>query len=62
MVIEIISQSISTKVWDWAGIEHATHGFVSDCATWPGISLVLGDNCTLILYILVTIHCTLGKQ
>ena len=46
MTVEIISWSISTKVWDWAGIELATPGSavrlasvarpVTDCATWPG--------------------------
>ena len=46
MAVEIISWSISTKVWDWTGIELATPGsavrhasvarHVTDCATWPG--------------------------
>ena len=46
MTVEIISWSISTKVWDRAGIELATPGIavrhasvarhVTDCATWPG--------------------------
>ena len=46
MTVEIISWSISTKVWDRAGIELATPGsavrhasvarHVTDCATWPG--------------------------
>ena len=45
MAIEIISQSISTKVWDRAGIQLATPGsaarLVTDCATQPGdLSLV----------------------
>ena len=44
MTVEIILWSISTKVWDWAGI--ATPGsavrlayvarHVTDCAMWPG--------------------------
>ena len=47
MTVEIISLSISTKVWDRAGIELATPGsavrhasvarHVTDCATRPGI-------------------------
>ena len=47
MTVEIISWSISTKVWDWAGIELATPGsavrlasvarHVTDCATRPGL-------------------------
>ena len=47
MTVEIISWSISTKVWDRAGIELATPGsavsfasvnrHVTDCATRPGI-------------------------
>ena len=46
MTVEIISRSISTKVWDQAGIELATPGIavrhssvarhVTDCATRPG--------------------------
>ena len=46
MAVEIISLSISTKVWDRAGIELATPGsavrlasvarHVTDCATRPG--------------------------
>ena len=46
MTVEIISWSISTKVWDWAGIKLATPGFavrrasvvrhVTDCAMQPG--------------------------
>ena len=51
MTVEIISWSISTKVWDGAGIELATPGYavrhasvarqVTDCATRPGkMSLV----------------------
>ena len=45
MTVEIISRSISTKVWDWAWIELATPGIavrhasvarhVTDCATRP---------------------------
>ena len=48
MTVEIISWSISTKVWDRAGIELATPGsavrhasvarHVTDCTTRPGIS------------------------
>ena len=48
MTVEIISWSISTKVWDRAGIELATPEsavrlasvarHVTDCATRPGIS------------------------
>ena len=47
MTAEIISRSISTKVWERAGIELATPGsavrhasvarHVTDCATQPGI-------------------------
>ena len=47
MTVEIISWSISTKVWDRTGIKLATPGsavrnasvarHVTDCATWPGI-------------------------
>ena len=46
MTVEIISQSISTKVWDQAGIKLATPGsavkltsvarHVTDCAMRPG--------------------------
>ena len=46
MTVEIISRSISTKVWDRGGIELATPGIavrhasvarhVTDCATRPG--------------------------
>ena len=40
MAVEIISQSISTKVWDWAEIELGTSGsavrHVTDCAMWSG--------------------------
>ena len=39
MTIEIISCSISTKVWDWAGIElttpGSTVGLATDCADDP---------------------------
>ena len=48
MTVEIISWSISTKVWYWAGIELATPGsavrhasvarHITDCATRPGVS------------------------
>ena len=50
MTIEIISWSISTKVWDRTGIELATPGsavrqasvarHVTDCATQPGMTLI----------------------
>ena len=53
MTVEIISWSISTKVWDRAGIELATPGsdvsfasvtrHVTDCATQPGNEM----SCTL---------------
>ena len=37
MTVEIISRSISRKVWEWAGIEIATpgsaFGLATDCAT-----------------------------
>ena len=40
MVVEIILWSISTKVWDLAGIELATPGSAvrraTDCANGPG--------------------------
>ena len=40
MAVEIISGSISTKVWDWARIKLATPGSavrnVTDCALLPG--------------------------
>ena len=39
LIVEIISRSISTKVWDRTGIELATPGsavrLASDCATGP---------------------------
>ena len=42
MDIEIISQSISTKVWDQARIELVTSGsavaLTTDCTTGPGHS------------------------
>ena len=51
MTVEIISWSISTKVWDWAGIEPATPRFavrlasvarhVTDCAMRPGAYMFL---------------------
>ena len=50
MAVEIISRSISTKVWDRAGIEFATPGSavrlhsvarnVTDCTTRPGKTLI----------------------
>ena len=44
MAIEIITRSISTKIWDRVAIEFATPGvrhvsevsYVTDCATRPG--------------------------
>ena len=40
MTIENISQSISTQVWSWAGIERTTLGsaikLATDCAMGPG--------------------------
>ena len=54
MPIEIISWSISTKVWDWAGIKLATPGsavrlssvarHVTDCATRPSQLLTTQDT------------------
>ena len=54
MIIEIISRSISTKVWDWARIKLATPGSavrlasaagqVTDCATWPGKKILCTGN------------------
>ena len=45
MTIEIISRSISKKVWDRAGIELATPGtavrHATNCATGPGSVLGL---------------------
>ena len=51
MTVEIISRSISTKVWEQAGIQLATPGsavrlasvarHVTDCATRSGISLLI---------------------
>ena len=51
MTVEIISWSISMRVWDWAGIVLATPGsavrlasvarHVTDCATRPGGILIL---------------------
>ena len=48
MTVEIISRSISMKIWDWAGIEIATPGsavrhvsaarHIMDCALQPGES------------------------
>ena len=39
MTIEIITQSISKKVWEWAWIELATPGsavgLASNCVIWP---------------------------
>ena len=47
MAVEIISCSISMKIWDRAGMEHATPGSavrqITDCATLPGIIIVV-DN------------------
>ena len=59
MTIAIISRSISTKVWDRAGIKLATPGtvvrhasvarHVTDCAMWPGTEAdyiyILSLNC-----------------
>ena len=43
MTIEIISQSMSMKVWDWAGIELANPGstvrHVTDCTNGSGDTL-----------------------
>ena len=39
MTVEIISLSITTKVWDWAGIKFITPGSavgLTNCATRPG--------------------------
>ena len=54
MTVEIISWSISTKVWDRAGIELATPGsavrhasvarHVTDCAMQPGPNSVDPDE------------------
>ena len=54
MTVEIISWSISTKVWYWAGIELATPGsavrhasvakHVTDCATRPGETVELENH------------------
>ena len=54
MTVEIISWSISTKVWDRAGIELATPGsavsfasvtrHVADCATRPGFFFLLNGT------------------
>ena len=64
MTVEIISWSISTKVWDRAGIELATPGsavrlasvarHVTDCATRPGVCqlLILFVSLQKILYFL----------
>ena len=51
MTVEIISWSLSTKVWDWTGIELVTRGsavkhasvarHVTDCATRPLVLLLL---------------------
>ena len=42
MTIDIISRSISTKVWDWAGIELETHEsavrLATNCTMGPGTS------------------------
>ena len=50
MTVEIVSRSISTKVWDRAGIELATPGsavrlasvarHVTDCAARPGMLVI----------------------
>ena len=50
MTVEIISRSISTKVWDWTGIELATPGsavrhpsvarHVTNCAMRPGCGTI----------------------
>ena len=50
-MVEIISRSISTKVWDRAGIKLMTPGFaarhvsaarhVTDSAMWPGLSYIV---------------------
>ena len=57
MTVEIISWSISTKVWDWAGIELPTPGsavsfpsvtrHVTICATRPGQYLFIFPCCYL---------------
>ena len=39
MTVDIIPQSISTKVWDRAGIEHATPGSAVGLATVCAIGL-----------------------
>ena len=61
MTVEIISWSISTKVWDRAGIELATPGtavsfasvtrHVTDCATRPGESCM--TRFMKVMYILI---------
>ena len=50
MFVEIISRSISTKVWNQAGIKLPTPGSavrpVTDCAFGPGMSSDVGPNCS----------------
>ena len=51
MTVEIISWSISTKVWDWTRIKLETPGsavrqaaavrHIADCATLPGVKMVV---------------------
>ena len=62
MTIEIISYSISTKVWDQTRIEHATPGSVrhesvarhiTDCAMRPGVVVVM---LFLLLLLVVMVH------
>ena len=66
MILEIISRSISTKVWDRTGIELATPGsairhasvarHVTDCATRPFVSAFAN---TILSYFIQTLALVL---
>ena len=59
MTVEIISWLISTKVWDWTGVELATPGsavrhasvarHVTDCSTRPGMFKLMDKKIIAIL-------------
>ena len=66
MTVEIISWSISTKVWYRAGIELATPGSVArhatDCATRPGPAFCVLTFVNQLPFIFLDNNIKLNKQ
>ena len=59
MTVDIFSWSISTKVWDLAGIELATSGyasrFVTDCATSSAVNVLQKPKQDFFIYVSIEI-------